>query len=516
MSNLVIVDDQSSQIKYTGLWTGLTSPNYYDHTASSSRVAGTTMTFPFSGTSVSVAGSFDAETSCTGSFSLDANITNFVSPVLPTPLNHQSIWTSVPLIDGPHTLTYTLASCSSSGDAAGYVWFDYILYTPSANASTNGLVYFVDDNDPQIIYSGDWTAETGNDEDFGLTSHGGKAGCSFQLQFEGTFISVHGRIGNDSAGAATQASFSVDSTPVVFSTPYQSNISYNQLLFQSNTLAQGKHTLVGTSQSGTVWVDYILVQPNPSTDNTTLASTHHSSVNVGEIAGVALGALVLAVGIAVAVIFRRRLCKGRRSHAPSRPLSHPPNIHAFDGRDAASTIHVPWQSANTYPPTVSAHSFRSAPSNPFDTPPISPRSGSFAGSSSADSQTALIPSARSHSAVAKTSPPPPSWPANSFASSSGHSRRPPSLGGDGDSVADLKRRQQLAPPSLDGDSDSVADLKRRQQLVPSYDDSLSIASSSRAPSTASSRRPLPVIPSASSTQPVPVDDLDLPPVYTVQ
>ncbi|KAJ6526560.1 hypothetical protein DFH09DRAFT_168421 [Mycena vulgaris] len=501
MSNLVIVDDQSSQIKYTGLWTGGGTTNHYDHTASSSRAAGATMTFPFSGTSVSVAGSFDANTSCTGSFSLDANLTTFASPVLATPLNHQSIWTSAPLPDGPHTLTYTLASCSSSNNPAGYVWFDYILYTPSSNASTNGFLYFVDDSDSRINYSGNWTVEQNNDQDFGLGSHGGEQGCSFQLEFEGTSISVHGRIGNDSEGAATQASFSLDSTPDMFSAPYQSSISYNQPLFQSNVLAEGKHTLVGTAQSGTVWVDYFLVQPAPSTDNTSLASTDHSSVNIGEIAGVAVGALVLAVGIALVVIFRRRLFTGRRLRtAPSRPLSRPPNINAFDVRQAASSIHVPWQSANTYPPTLSSHSALSSPSNPFDTPPISPRSGSFAASSSGDSRSAL--STYDHSAVAKASPPPGPWPPTSYASSSGHSRRIPSLGGDGDSVADLKRRQQLAP---------------------AYDDSLSITTSTRAPSTTSSLRPLPVIPPvATGARPVAsgsrytVDDLDLPPVYTVQ
>ncbi|KAJ7145838.1 hypothetical protein C8R44DRAFT_723730 [Mycena epipterygia] len=501
--SLVIVDDQSSQIKYTGLWTGGGTSGHYDNTASSSRVAGATMTFPFSGTSVSVAGSFDANTSCTGSFSLDANVTTFVSPVLENPLNHQTIWTSAPLTDGNHTLTYTLSSCSSS-NTAGYVWFDYILYSPSSNASTNGLVYFVDDTDSHIDYSGDWTVENNNDEDFELSSHGGKQGCSFQIEFEGTSVSVHGRIGNDSAGIATQASFSLDgSSPVVFSTAYQNTISYNQPLFQSDSLEKGKHTLVATAQSGTVWVDYLLLQPGPSTDSTTLTSPHHSSVNVGEIAGIALGAFFLAVGIALSVIFRRRLFKGRHLRAtPSRPLSRPSDINVSDARETSSSNHVPWQSetiTTTYPPTLSSHSFRmrSPDPNPFDTPPISPRSGTFVTSSSGHSRIAL--STADYHAIVANAPPPLTGP-TSCASSSGHSLRPPSLGGA-------------------GDSDSVAELKRRQQLAPAYDDSLSIATSG---SRASSLRPLPVIPPEGSRRPgasgsSTIDDLDLPPpVYTLR
>ncbi|KAJ7079558.1 hypothetical protein B0H15DRAFT_497727 [Mycena belliarum] len=496
MSNLVIIDDASSQIKYTGgLWTGGGTSLHYGHTATSSRVSGATMTFPFSGTSISVVGSFDANTSCTGSFSLDANLTTFVSPVLPAPLNHQSIWSSAPLTDGPHTLAYTVSSCSSSNTDLGYVWFDYILYTPSPNASTDGLVYFLDDNDPRISYSGDWTVEKDNAEDFGLGSHGGTQGCSFQLEFEGSSVSVHGRIGNDTQGIATQASFSLDSTPVVFSTPYQSTISYNQALFQSNVLAQGKHTLVGTPQSGTLWVDYLILRPNPSTDNVTTTSPRHSSANIGEIAGAVLGALLLVVGITFVVIFRRRLFKGRSATTPSRPLMRPPDIYVFDGREAVSSSassHTPGQTENTYPPTLPSHNIRSAPRHPSDTPPVSPQSSSF--TSPADSRTELI----SDTQIS------PSRPANSFASSSGHSRRAPSL--------NLGRGV---------DSDSVVDLKRRQQLAPPYDDSGSIGPSSRAPSRSSSVRPLPVIPTVAtprigvSGSSHTFDDLDLPPVYTV-
>ncbi|KAJ7041204.1 hypothetical protein C8F04DRAFT_172001 [Mycena alexandri] len=250
--NSVIVDDQSLQITYTGAWTGGGSSNNYDHTTTASRAAGATMTFPFSGTSVSVVATYDADTSCTGTFSIDGNVTTVTSPVASTTLNHQSIWSSALLPDGSHTLTYRVASCTSTSSTPGYVWLDYILYTPSPNASKNGLVYFVDDSDSSITYSGNWTVETGKDEDFALTSHGSKQGCSFQLDFEGTIATVYGRTGNDSDNAATQMSFSVDgASPVVFASPYQTTISYNQALFQSTNLAQGKHSLVATSNSGT-------------------------------------------------------------------------------------------------------------------------------------------------------------------------------------------------------------------------------------------------------------------------
>ncbi|KAJ7147338.1 hypothetical protein C8R46DRAFT_547485 [Mycena filopes] len=498
----VIVDDQSSQIKYTGAWTGGGTNDHYDHTATASRAGGATMTFPFSGTSVSVVGSFDASTSCTGTFSIDGDVTTFISPVASTALNHQEIWSSPTLPDGSHTLTYRVVSCSSSSSTAGYVWFDYILYTPSPSASKNGVVYFVDDADSSIVYSGNWTVETGQEQDFALTSHGGKQGCSFQLDFEGTLVSVYGRTGNDSDNAATQMSFSVDgASPVVFSSPYQTSVSYNQPLFQSASLSQGKHSLVGTSNSGTVWVDYLLLQPNPTT-NTTNPEPEQHPLPIGEIAGGAAGALILVVIVALVVIFRRRLFKGRTA----RPLtlSRPPDFAVFNTREAVPlSTHTPSRSLTTYPPTSSSHSFRSTDPlnpNPFDTPPASPRAASYA-TRAASYVTHSTMSDDARSALTTTTPLTPAtapilspWP-NSYASSSGHSRRMPSLGGDGDSVADLKRRQQLA----------VA-----------HDDALSVHSAtSDTMSRTSSVRPLPVVPSPGSRPPAGYAD-EPPPVYTLK
>jgi hypothetical protein len=166
----------------------------------------------------------------------------------------------------------------------------------------------------------------------------------------GTYVSVHGRVGNDSA---TQVAFALDgAAPVLFAAPAQSSagVASTQPLFQSAALAQGRHTIVATAQyafssfvlpppsfppsplpppppladaphrSGTLWVDYLLVQPNPST-NTTLPAAPRGAVGVGAIAGAAGGALALVVGVVLLVLFRRRVFafarRGRKSAAPA-------------------------------------------------------------------------------------------------------------------------------------------------------------------------------------------------------
>ncbi|KAJ7058138.1 hypothetical protein C8F01DRAFT_1149705 [Mycena amicta] len=532
--SLVIIDDQSSQLQYTGLWNAGGTTSNYDHTASSSRAAGATMSLHFNGTSASLFGGYDAGASCSGSFTLDSNVTTFTPPVLTSPLSQQLIWSSASLPDAEHTLTYTLTSCSSS---SGDVWFDYLLYAPSVNASTtDGVLFFVDDTDSRLAWAGNWIPTSGNDGDFQLTSHVGSQGASFQFEFEGTLVSVHGRIGNDTNGANTEASFSIDgSSPVSFSSPPQNSITFNAALFQSDSLAPGKHTLVVTSQTGSLWIDYLLLQPDPSAQDS-FASTSHSPISTGEIAALAAGAVVLAVVIALAVIFRRRLFKGRQSRTPSRNNKSRLNISAPDIASFTHVSHTPWVPPTTYPPTHSSSaSFRSrethTTSNPFDTPPPSPHARSYVtnGSSSLGGPPVTAtdtfalghavppPSSARMSTITATSASGSgaSVPVSVSASASGHSRRHPSLGGDGDSVAELKRRQQ-------------AFLAAQPPSAPAYDELDVDAASVGGMSRSSSLRPLPRIPPAGPSHPAapqppaagsgyhPYDDDELPPVYTVR
>jgi hypothetical protein len=187
--------------------------------------------------------------------------------------------------------------------------------------------------------------------------------------------------------------------------------------------------------------------------------------------------------------------------APEKPRHQTTFLVSFQRPpDVTSTDIRPAQSTNTYPPTLSSHSLHGSDCrDPFDTPPVSPRAASYTTYSSGDSRAShaalipRVPNAEPRETAATAVPPSP-W-STSFASSSGHSRRYPSLGGD----------------------DSVADLKRRQQLAPAYDDSLSITSSSYAVSNASSSvRPLPVIPPDTSARSVMSIGDEPPPVYTLQ
>ncbi|KAF7297147.1 hypothetical protein MIND_00947700 [Mycena indigotica] len=502
--SLVIVDDQSSLLHYSG----------------GSWEAGASYVFRFNGTSTSLHGGYDAGTSCSGLFTIDANATTFTSPNLTTVLNQQVLWSSGTLADTEHILNYTVTSCAPS--STGHVWFDYLLYSPSINASTDDLLFFIDDTDPRLTYTGNWTAQTGNDGDFQLTSHGGSQGASFRFEFEGTLVSLHGRIGDDTNGANTKASFSIDGAPsVTFSSPSQGSITFNQALFQSDTLSPGKHTLVATSQSGSLWVDYLLLQPNPSTQNLTPVS--HSSLTIGEIIGMAIGAVVLALIIALAVLFRRRLFQRSPSRKPSRNHKSRLVIGAPDVSTFTHVSHTPWvPSRSFYPATNSSASVLThSTSNPFDTPPTSPHAKSFVTASSSSLSGPPVTALDTFSLGQAAPPPSNTTPRTSTitatsasgsggnvpfsVSATGH-RRHPSLSGDGDSVAELKRRQQ-------------AHLAAQSLAVPSYDELEHAETASIGAVSHSSLRPLPRIPpagpsgQASSSN---YDYDDLPPVYTVQ
>ncbi|KAF7307672.1 hypothetical protein MKEN_01127200 [Mycena kentingensis (nom. inval.)] len=530
---LVILDDQDNRLQYSGQWIAsppASSSRYYFHTSSGSRANNATLTFTFSGTSAKLVGGYDANTSCSGTFVLDSASTAFTSPNTTTPPNQQVIWSAASLQDAEHTLTFTLASCSVGSTAA--FWLDYVLYAPSVNASTSDVLYFIDDADQRLAYTGNWTSQTGNDGDFELTSHVGYGGASFRLDFEGSLVSMHGRIGNDTNGASTKATFFIDGgAPFTFSSLSQNKITFNQALFQSDSLRAGNHTLVGTSQSGSLWVDYVLVQPSaPGSD--AVETPSHSAFGLPAMIGVAVAAVALAVGIALAVILRKRFTKGGRCRTParhrkSRPVISAPNVASF--RHVGHTPLRP-NAQTIYPPIPSSsESIRSqTTSNPFDTPPPSPRARSYTtvGSSSfvgppiaacdpLDAGYATHYPRASTFTATSTSGSGASVPISATASASGRSRRFPSVGGDGDSIVDLKRRQQ-------------AYLAAQTSAVPAYDDlhHHTDTTSISAPSIggishSSSVRPLPQIPSASLGPPVASgsgsgahDFDDLPPVYT--
>jgi hypothetical protein len=119
------------------------------------------------GTSVSVFATLDNYPISTYNFTVDGAHASTWAKNAPSPTFHQQVYTSGTLDDGEHQLELNLVSANDTGTSLDN-FFDYIIYTPSQNASlanTNSNQYlFIDDTSPYIHYSSSgWTQNGASD-----------------------------------------------------------------------------------------------------------------------------------------------------------------------------------------------------------------------------------------------------------------------------------------------------------------------------------------------------------------
>ncbi|KAJ7080249.1 hypothetical protein C8R44DRAFT_593535, partial [Mycena epipterygia] len=129
-------------------------------------------------------------------------------------------------------------------------------------------VAIVDDRDPLIKYVGTWNG-AGSVVEFNSTTtwsstEGSTATFTFfsQIYSTGTSILYYAGLTTSDDGFM-KASIVVDGgTPILFTAPSNPPAITNNLIYNSNILPDGVHTLVVTSESTqTLWTDYFLVTP---------------------------------------------------------------------------------------------------------------------------------------------------------------------------------------------------------------------------------------------------------------
>ncbi|KAJ7312470.1 hypothetical protein DFH08DRAFT_447552 [Mycena albidolilacea] len=108
-------------------------------------------------------------------------------------------------------------------------------------------MYFIDDRDAQIKYTPAWRT-FGSDIDFQHTSQAStNAGDSLSLAFEGTSILFYG--GVTLRTTLPNASMSIDGGPQTFWSPPTTATQTNNMIFNSEILSPGNHTLVVTAEN---------------------------------------------------------------------------------------------------------------------------------------------------------------------------------------------------------------------------------------------------------------------------
>ncbi|KAH7925589.1 hypothetical protein BV22DRAFT_1046689 [Leucogyrophana mollusca] len=132
----VYVDDRDPTLSYSGVWFTGTFTSDYQNSSHGTNTAGSSVSFSFTGTQVSVYGSVDPSNSvCISSpistYMVDnTSVTTYFALATETKLSNCLFFESPVLEGGLHSLVITSASQN------GLFWFDYIQYTPSDSAPT--------------------------------------------------------------------------------------------------------------------------------------------------------------------------------------------------------------------------------------------------------------------------------------------------------------------------------------------------------------------------------------------
>ncbi|KAJ7489122.1 hypothetical protein FB451DRAFT_1223791 [Mycena latifolia] len=134
-----IIDDQDPAVSYTGTWVVGGTTHEHDGTVSSSVKAGDHFSVPFTGTGISVYGTFDSSSAgVKTSYAIDGGSATTVTSSRSNADSFQRLfWQSNAISNEAHTLVVTMLTVNDEGDGEGTVWFDYFNVSSPASSSSS-------------------------------------------------------------------------------------------------------------------------------------------------------------------------------------------------------------------------------------------------------------------------------------------------------------------------------------------------------------------------------------------
>ncbi|KAJ6506841.1 hypothetical protein C8R45DRAFT_970700 [Mycena sanguinolenta] len=365
MSGLfVVVDDQDPDIHFSAGWGPTAAENAFQFagTMTAPGGQGSTATYGFEGTSISVFGLMRANASganTTFTFTIDGDVQSSQNATIGTDgfeHFHRKFFQSQTLADGLHTLDILVAATQSTD-----VLLDYFIYEPSQdtalNTSTSARLLVLNTS-PQLAYSSGWsptisglrsglveTAISLNNSVAGAVD----LGATVALNFTGLGFEVRGVLVTQFPSPV--AAYSIDGGPLTDVQMPASDASYQNAQSNFPFVAQtfgtvGTHSLVITPLiPGAFYLDFITVQsptaffppkanialPPSLTSSTVLApaattglptgtaSPSSGKIPPGAIAGICIG-IAVCLGLAALLVFlvrRERAMRQRREEINS-------------------------------------------------------------------------------------------------------------------------------------------------------------------------------------------------------
>ncbi|KJA18666.1 hypothetical protein HYPSUDRAFT_205192 [Hypholoma sublateritium FD-334 SS-4] len=405
---VITIDDRSPEIKYKGFWTQGGRPgDEFNGTTTWTNSAKSIATIQFWGSQISVFGTIPANGSAlspTTSYSIDNGTPQVVSKVqnavtqfqhlffqsndLP-PSNHTLIITN--LVPGGYfyldfvnitntTTTPTMAPAElissfltkSTISASSSSWISVSptpsvdplsspLPTPIPSSSTAPGLTIIDDRNPSFSYHGNWQEGSMSSDVDGTFTWTNTSGSSVLISFAGIQINVYGSTPNVMDGFALNASYSIDGMPprIYRAGEQQTGLPSPQLLFQSDELDSGNHTLCieNLTEGGDYVLDYAAISvgnftlsPSLSAANSAAtsvetsmtpiaaSSTSTSSSETGPIVGGVIGGLGLIALLVIGSLILKRCRKGWKEEMVTSRNSVQKTLAVTPPSEAASSM----------------------------------------------------------------------------------------------------------------------------------------------------------------------------------
>ncbi|EIW74819.1 hypothetical protein CONPUDRAFT_112764 [Coniophora puteana RWD-64-598 SS2] len=308
------IDDRVPLIQYDSNWIQGDSQvdnfasNYYFGTWTDTNVTGSTATFNFNGTSVTILGSerpnhgtFSVELDGQNQGSYNGGQTNGAN-LFQVPLFEKD-----GLTQGPHTVSIT------NTQVGDYLDIDLVKWTSSIGDDDDTLVQSViEDTDSSFSYDSSWNNNPQNAYMYsGSSGHTtSNNGGSATLTFTGDVVSLYGTVGPSNGAFSVQIDGGVttkyNATSVI--------TMYQYMLFHADSLGGGQHTLKLMNQgTSSLNLDYAAVMALSKTGGGS------SRISSGAAAGIGVLAATTAIGFLLAAFFFRKW----RNTGPQRDWPEP-------------------------------------------------------------------------------------------------------------------------------------------------------------------------------------------------
>jgi glucose/arabinose dehydrogenase len=234
--NDAVIGTTAGTFSYAGTWTTSTGAAKYHADDHLSSTTGSSYTFRFNGTQVSLYGA-KAPHHGQASVQVDNRTPLTIDLYAATRADNVRLYRSGVLVAGQHTVKVTVKGTHQSASTGNTITVDRAIYVSPPTTTINDAV--IGTTSGTFAYAGTWATSTGAAKYLGDDHFSSTTSSSYTLPFSGTQVALYGA----KAPHHGQASVQIDGGTAVTIDQYAATRVDDVLVYRSPVLAVGPHTV---------------------------------------------------------------------------------------------------------------------------------------------------------------------------------------------------------------------------------------------------------------------------------